>query len=194
MAQGTSLTRPTTSELMKLAMRPKNSPKGVAAAEQSTVEGHATVPNRGNFERVGPEIARLVEQNEAEPAAEHDAERDPKQKIVGLAYGQRRFAVPQIWPRQKIAPIEPAEQDAGHIGEAIPADGERPDLERNRIDDGVGDSEKRHVAPRSPRTAVDPSPPAPRLSRRRGARGLALDWEGAEPHSLVTRPSSRVHA
>ena len=116
-------------------------------AEQSAVEGHATVPHRGNLERVRPEIARLVEQNEAEPAAEHDAERDPQQKIVGLAYGHRRLAVPQIGPRQEIAPIEPAEQDAGHIGEAVPADGERPDLERDRIDDGVGDRRKAACGP-----------------------------------------------
>ena len=35
MAHCTSLTRPTTSELMKLAMRPKNRPKGVAADAMS---------------------------------------------------------------------------------------------------------------------------------------------------------------
>ncbi len=35
MAQGTSVARPTTSELMKLAMRPKNRPNGVAAEAMS---------------------------------------------------------------------------------------------------------------------------------------------------------------
>ena len=112
------------------------------------MEGHAAVPHRGNLERVRPEIARLVEENEAEPAANHNAERDPEQKIVGLADGHRRLAVPQIRPRQEIAPVQPAEQNAGHIGEPVPADGERSDGERDRIDDGVGNDEERHGTPR----------------------------------------------
>jgi hypothetical protein len=115
----------------------------------------------GISKRVGPEIARLIEEDEAKPAADHDAEGDPQQKIVGLAYGHRRLAVPQIGAREEIAPVEPAEQDAGHIGEAVPADGERPDLERNRIDDGVGIAKKRHVAPGSAADGLDPSPPDP---------------------------------
>ena len=42
MAHGTSLARPTTSELMKFAMRPKNSPNGVAAEAMSAETGKVT--------------------------------------------------------------------------------------------------------------------------------------------------------
>ena len=48
MAQGTSLTRPTTSELMKLAMRPKNRPNGVAAEAMSPSDSELIFLARAN--------------------------------------------------------------------------------------------------------------------------------------------------
>ena len=46
----------------------------------------------------------------------------------------RRPAAPEPLVRDKAARIAPAEQDADEIGEPVPADRERADLDRDRID------------------------------------------------------------
>ena len=104
------------------------------------------MPQSGDLRRIVPEITRLVEQHEAEPSADHDTERDPKQEIVGLGDRHRRFAAPELGPGHQAAPVEPAEHDAGHVGEAIPADGDRPNFDRHGIDHRVGEHEKLHEA------------------------------------------------
>ncbi len=100
--------RPTSSPLMKLAMRPKNRPDRHRAAirsptpkklsllrqreqrrsrdhaEQPAMERHAAMPERQDLERMVQIVARLVEQHIAEPAAQHDAEGRPDQEIVDL--------------------------------------------------------------------------------------------------------------
>ena len=94
MAQGTSVTRPQSSPLTKLASRPKNSPNGTDAAdhvdqppqrdaapageqhhrqngaEEAAVERHAAVPHREDLQRVGEEHRQIVEQHVADAAAE----------------------------------------------------------------------------------------------------------------------------
>ena len=106
MAQGTSLGRPQSSPLMKLASRPRNRPIGAAQAiasptsriatpaaageqdagrhhaEQAAVERHAALPDLEGLERVAEVEVRPVEQDVAEPAAQHDAERDVEQQVV----------------------------------------------------------------------------------------------------------------
>jgi hypothetical protein len=111
-----------------------------------------------DLRRVLPEIARLIEQHEAEPSAYDDAERDPEQEIVGLRDRHRRLAAPQLGPRHETPPIKPAEHDARHVGEAIPADGKRADFDRDGIDHGVGDHEKLHEALPGRGEAREPSP------------------------------------
>src|SRR5688572_33206623 len=103
------------------------------------MEGHASLPYGRNIERVRQKIAGLVKQHEAEPAADHDAERDPEEEIVRLSLRHRRLAVPEFRSRHKRSPIKPSEQDAGHVGEAVPSDGDRSDLDGDRIDHGVWD-------------------------------------------------------
>src|SRR5262245_18159438 len=105
------------------------------------------MPNRGNLSWIKPEEARIVEPHEAEPSADDDAERDPKQKVVGLGDRDRRLDAPQLRSRHEIAPVEPSEQDAGHVGEAIPADRERSEFDRYWIDHRVGDHQKLHGIP-----------------------------------------------
>ena len=101
----------------------------------------------------------------------------------------RRLAAPELRPRHEAAPIEPAEQDAGHIGEAIPADGDRPDCDRDGIDDRVGDDQE---VPWGSAAALVAGRPAtlhrrPRpLSRRRSA--APLGGRRLAPHSAVSRP------
>ena len=117
MAQGTSLSRPTTSALMKLAMRPKKRPKGTLAATTSmTVRGVTAwrranshmarmVPSMPPWKAMPPfQILRissgllqieqgLVQQNMPEPAADDDAERHPDEEIVRQVRRERRLAV-----------------------------------------------------------------------------------------------------
>ena len=86
MPHGTSVGRPNSSPLMKLAMRPKNNPIGTAAvtrspvlqrtdavaarerpdrddaADERAVERHAALPDRDDVLRIGEVVARLVEQ------------------------------------------------------------------------------------------------------------------------------------
>ena len=183
---------------MKLATRPKKRPNGVGGrrdiaerqridaldrgeeidgeshAEEAAVKRHAAMPHRGNLRGVVPEEARLIEQHEAEPPADDDAERDPKEKVVGLRDRHRGLSAPQLRPRHEIAPVEPAEHDAGHVSEPIPANGKRPEFDRNGIDDRVGDHEKLHGTPQAWREkAGGPSPWAAPLSRRRNLAPLA---------------------
>ena len=130
-------------------------------AEQPAMERHAAMPHRGDLGRVLPEIARLVEQHEAEPAADHDAEGDPEQEIVGLRDRQRRLAAPKIGLRHEPSPIQPAEQDAGHIGQPIPADRDRPEFDRDGIDHRVGDDKEFHAGSACVLAGgPDPSPPS----------------------------------
>ena len=62
------------------------------------------------------------------------------------------------------ARIPPADQDAGEIGEPVPADGERADRDGDRIDGGKGDGE--HGPAENPR-GRGPSPPGQAWSTRR---------------------------
>ncbi len=131
---------------------------GERHAEKPAMEGHAAVPHRGDFCRVGPEIARLIKQHEADPAPQHDAEGDPQQEVVGLGERDRRLAAPKIGARDEAARIEPAEQDACHIGKPVPADRDRSDLERDRVDHGIGNDQEVHRG-WSGEMRRDPSPP-----------------------------------
>src|SRR3546814_186273 len=85
-------------------------------------------PHLRNLDRVGEIEARLVEQDEAEPAAEDHAERRPDEEVVELLrpdQAGRPFGEPQA--------IAPAEQQPGDIGKRVPPDRERAD----RNGDGV---------------------------------------------------------
>ena len=151
----------------------------------------------GISDRVLPEIARLVEQHEAEPAADHDAERDPQQKVVGLGDRHRRLAAPQIRPRHEAARVEPAEQDAGHIGQAIPTDCDRSDLDRDGIDHGVGEDQEFHGGLAAAQMVGTPRPftagraPVKRAERRPLASGGLRHWRAAS-HSLgMTQTTGR---
>ena len=81
----------------------------------------------------------------------------------------------RVGARDEIAAIEPAEQDAGHVGQPIPADRDRPELERDGIDDRIGDDEEVHRGPQAfanGRT-LDRQPAG--CQGARGAQGAALD-------------------
>src|SRR3546814_12188583 len=85
-------------------------------------------PHLRNLDRVGEIEARLVEQDEAEPAAEDHAERRPDEEVVELLrpdQAGRPFGEPQA--------IAPDAQQPGDIGKRVPPERDRAD----RNGDGV---------------------------------------------------------
>jgi len=70
---------------------------------------------------------------------------DFEKPIVGVANGHSTMnpcnAGIQPLVRDELPRIVPAEQDAGEIGEAVPAHGDRADLHGNGVDGGKGNGE-----------------------------------------------------
>src|SRR5262249_52877326 len=64
--------------------------------------------------------------------------------IVVIGDRQRRRAAPIPLVGDNAARIEPAEQNAGDIGERIPADRERTEADQHRIELGIGYERERH--------------------------------------------------
>jgi hypothetical protein len=84
---------------------------------------HSATMSRGLLEIA----AEIVEQDIAQPPAEHDAERRPGQEIVedrSPASAARRPPKPLVG--QEPAAIPPAEQDADHIAQPVPVDRQGP--------------------------------------------------------------------
>ena len=72
-------------------------------------------------------IAEIVEQDVAEAAAEDDAERRVEDHVVGMAPRHRRAGL-----LDQLQQIPIADEDAGEIGEAVPAQLEEAEVERHR--------------------------------------------------------------
>ena len=90
-------------------------------------------------------IGEIVEQHVAYAPAEHHAQRAIDEQIVkSLERGMRR-SVPQGFAGDERARIQPAENQSGNIGERIPADRQRADMDENGIDDGVRKRKERHA-------------------------------------------------
>ncbi len=108
-------------------------------AERAAMEGHAALPQIEDVDRIG-EIERwLVEQHIAEPSAEHRAERRPHQEIVDLQRGD-----PGVRLGRQPAQIAPSAGQAGDIGQGVPADDDRTETQRDRIDVGKLQSHQRY--------------------------------------------------
>ena len=128
-------------------------------------------------ERVAEIEVRPVEQDVADPPAEHDAERDVDQKVVELLRRHRPAGA-----LHQPAQILPAEHQAEDVGERIPADRERPELDQDRIDRREGDGEKGHRARSWPGMASLIGPGrAPRKAR------------GEVPETIDTKPAPSWH-
>ena len=115
-------------------------------------------------------IERLVEQDVAEPAAEDDAERRVEDHVVGMAPGHRRAGL-----GEQLQQIPPAEDDAGEVGEAVPAQLEEAEVERDRIEAEIGRSGSRRVAVASDvsKASIKASPSGSRLHRGGRTKGKA---------------------
>ena len=71
--------------------------------------------------------AEIVEQDIADAAAEDDPERGVKDEVVSVAAGERRARLLQQFQQVPIA-----DENAGEVGKAVPAQVERPDVQRHR--------------------------------------------------------------
>ena len=118
---------------------------GDGHADDATVEAHPAFPGLEDGDRVLPDHGRCVEQHMTQPAAADDADGDPQDQVIHLQGRERRGAVrPEAGVAQQPLGVAPAQQDAGDIGQGIPADrqwpelqGEGPDVD-DRLDFGEG--------------------------------------------------------
>jgi len=108
------------------------------------MEGHPALPDREDLQRIGEVFGQIIEQHEAEPAADHDAERREQQEIVERLRIRPRPPAPERAGGRKLARIPPAAEQAGDIGEPVPFDRERPELQRDRVDHREGNGEDGH--------------------------------------------------
>ena len=165
--QGTSVSRPQSSPLMKLAMRPKKRPKGTTAATRSNRLQMGmplrrakrimamVVPVRPPWKDMPPfqiwtadgildDGLQVVKEDVADASAEDDADGGPDDEIVELRPGDRRdVAGPERVVGGDPAGVEPAEHDACDIGDAVPMNRERADRKSDRIDIGEGHYRKK---------------------------------------------------
>ena len=139
-----------------------------AAAEQddgnrkpqhAAMERHAAFPHRNQFDRIGEESIRkpaaeigmrrhaaengAVEHIPADPAADDDAECGPHHEIADVVCGGGRFSVERwIFPQRAILQRPendpPAEQDADDVGNCVPADRYRSQMNEDRVEARVG--------------------------------------------------------
>ena len=70
--------------------------------------------------------------------------RDPEDEVVDLRQRDRRRPAPQPLVLDQRARVDPAQHDAADIGQRIPADRDRPDRDRDRIEHRKGDGEEGH--------------------------------------------------
>src|SRR3546814_16691604 len=91
----------------------------VCSSDLSAVQRHAAVPELEDLDRMAEVIAEIVEEDIADAPADDDAEHRIEDHIVGVA-ARHRGAGLRDQPQQ----IPIADEDAGKIGEGVPADGE----------------------------------------------------------------------
>ena len=76
----------------------------------------------------------IVEQHVADAAAEDDAERHPDDQIVDVGRARLPEAGPVFGRRGEAPGKPPAADEAGDIGERVPADRQRADGDGDRVD------------------------------------------------------------
>ncbi|MNE63417.1 hypothetical protein D3C80_1587650 [compost metagenome] len=111
------------------------------------MEAHPAGPQLQQLQPLAPAAAceqlgehrRLVEEGVAEAPAQDDAERDPQHQIVQLRSRDRRLARrPQPLRLGQTRGVPPAQHDPGDIGQGVPADGQGPQMDQDRIEFGEG--------------------------------------------------------
>ena len=114
------------------------------------MKSHAAVPDLEDLNGVVEEVCGLVQQHVPQASADHDSDSHPEEQVIGECCGKGRLAVtPEAAVRDQPFHVQPAEQQPGDVGQAVPFDGQRPDLQRHRVDGRVGDNQRNHIRPAS---------------------------------------------
>jgi hypothetical protein len=114
---------------------PGEGQQGDGDAEEAAVEAHAAVPDAQDLQRLHPDQLRRVEQHIAQTPAEDDAQRDPEHQVIDLlGIGRRRRSAPEPRVAHQTDRVAPAQQDAGDIGQSVPTDRERADLDQHGVE------------------------------------------------------------
>ncbi|MDT4858551.1 hypothetical protein FQZ97_930260 [compost metagenome] len=102
------------------------------------MKAHAALPDRKDLQRVGQVVRRLVEQAVADAPAGHHTEHAEEQDVLHIAPRPRRVGDAGkglVAQAQVGQPHEEAKRR--EVGEAVPVDGQRTDLQGNGVDLGV---------------------------------------------------------
>jgi len=98
------------------------------------VEGHATLPYPEDRQRISQIAFEVIEEHRSQPPADDDAEGEIQDQVVDLKLGNRRDAVR---PEPGV-PVEPAAENAGDIGQAVPAQLDQSEIEKDGVDLRIG--------------------------------------------------------
>src|SRR3546814_8603684 len=93
------------------------------------MERHAAAPDHEYLKRIGKVPVEVVEEDVAQPAAQDDAEGRPQNEVAQVL--DRHGGRP---PPAEMCHIPPTEQNASDVGERVPANRQRSDLNGDRID------------------------------------------------------------
>src|ERR1700722_3252670 len=113
-------------------------------ADQAAVESHPAFPDFEDFDRVRKIIGGVVKQHVAQAPAYDDAERAIDQEIVDAGRAWARGPPPQGIGDEDAPNQNPAEKEARDIRQPIPTNGERTQLNEDRIDRRKGQGKERH--------------------------------------------------
>src|SRR3546814_8854645 len=105
---------------------PRHQDNRKAHPDDATVKGHAALPQLYNVAGVREEARGVVEQHIGQSAAQDDAKRRPGDEIVRVTAGHGR-----AWRLQQAEQIPPADEYAGDIGEAVPAELQEAEVKRD---------------------------------------------------------------
>ena len=100
--------------------------EGQGQADGSAVEGHAAVPETQDFRRISQIDGQIVEDDVAQSAAQHAAQHGEGHKIIHIPWLPAEAGGP-------LSAQEPAEQEAHHVHETVPADRKAADCKGDRI-------------------------------------------------------------
>src|SRR5690606_29020586 len=82
----------------------------------------------------------IIDEHIADASAENDAKGRPEQRIIDLQRCDRGRALPQARRCDHLEDVAPAKRQASNIGQCIPANGQRPDLDEYRVNVGKGNA------------------------------------------------------
>lgn len=100
--------------------------------EQAAMERHSALPNEQDVDGMRQIIVGPVEQRVAEPASQDHAKSRPDDEIIDVL-----FIEGGIRQARQGDDVAPAEQQSGDIGQCVPANRKRSELDQNRIDCGI---------------------------------------------------------